>query len=119
MTLAAVCQQLASYRYRVGNEAELQQQIETALTREGITFTPQYVLDAQTRLDVFLPDYAAAVELKTEGSPASVLRQLHRYAQLTPIAALVLVTTRARLCGMPDVLNHKPLHVVALWEGSL
>lgn len=119
MTFIDAMARIASYRYLTGTELDLQRQLAEAMTREGITFEAEYQLGAVGRIDFYLPTWRAGMEVKVEGSPSSVLRQLHRYAGVAEFDRLVLVTRRARLGGLVGPIGSKPLHVVALIEGAL
>lgn len=115
----AVAAALRGYRFPVAVESDLQLAIESVLSSAGVgRVRREYELGrAHGRIDFYLPDIRCGVELKCEGSPASVRRQLMRYATSAEIDALVLVTTRARLAASLDVLNGKPVAVVATQEG--
>ena len=110
---------IASYRYLTATEADLQRQLSEAMTREAIAFEPEYQVGAAGRVDFYLPTWRAGLEVKVDGSPSSVLRQLHRYASVAEFDVLVLVTRRARLGGLVGPIGTKPLHVVTLVEGAL
>lgn len=54
-----------------------------------------------------------AIEVKTKGSRAEVVRQLDRYAAHDQVTGLLLVTSLAKLRVMPSTLRGKPVSV--LW----
>ena len=117
--VAGVLARIREYRFLSSAEAELQALIARALTQEGIAFEREVDLGAAGRIDFLLPSCGAGLEVKVQGSPTEVLRQLQRYAGVPAIAQLVLATTRARLRSMPPTLNGKPLHVLPLTGGLL
>lgn len=119
MTLDTAMARLAGYRYLTATESDLQRQLGEAMTREGIAFQAEYQVGAAGRIDFYLPEWRAGLEVKVEGSPSAVLRQLHRYAGVAEFEVLVLVTRRARLGGLRGPIGSKPLHVVTLIEGAL
>jgi len=71
----------------------------------------EHRLTDKDRPDFFAPSEGIAVELKTQGSRASVLRQLNRYATHPDVKVLCLVTSKANLTKMPASLKGKPLYV--------
>lgn len=99
------------------SEDELQQGIFQALTEAGISSEREVKLTAHDRIDFMVGKIG--IEVKVDFSAAAVVRQLHRYAQLPQIEALVLVTTRHRHCDMPETLNGKPVEVVYLLGSML
>ena len=117
--LLEALRRLRSYRYLAATEDELQAQLAQALVQEGVAFAREHRLTAEDRVDFYLPRWRAAVEVKVDGSPAEVLRQLHRYSACADVACLVLVTRRARHGNLPSAIGAKPLHTCCLWEGSL
>lgn len=117
--MVVALERVRSYRYVAGGEADLQEQLATALTREGVTFQREYDLGGgRGRIDFYLPRWNAGLEVKVDGSAAAVLRQLHRYSGAA-LDALVLITRRARQGGLPNAIGTMPLHVLVIWEGAL
>lgn len=111
---------LKTYRYTTGSEAAFQQGLERVLALHRIPFMREHQLGrAFGRIDFYLPDQKYGIELKVKGSPSEVLRQLHRYAQCPEIAALILLTGRARLAFAPSNINGRPVLTAAVWEGQL
>ena len=111
---------LKAYRYSVGSEDSFQRSLEQVLVRHGISFLREHELGPDYgRIDFYLPERKLGIELKVKGSPSQVLRQLHRYAQCPEIAALILLTARARFRHAPANINAKPLFAVPVWEGQL
>ena len=111
---------LKSYRYSVGSEDTFQRGVEQALRAHGIVFFREYQLGSRYgRIDFYVPDGKVGIELKVNGSPSQVLRQLHRYAYCPDISALILLTARARLAFSPMQINGRPFVSVPVWEGQL
>jgi len=81
------------------------------LTDLGIAFAAEKRLSARDRIDFYLPESQLGIECKISGSVTGVTRQLRRYAGHDRIAALLLVTNRRRLRGVPPVLNGKSVAV--------
>jgi ribulose-5-phosphate 4-epimerase/fuculose-1-phosphate aldolase len=110
---------LSEYRYVIGNESDFQEGVSRVLERNHWLFYREHDLGRTFgRIDFFLPDAKVGIELKVQGSPTAVLRQLHRYALSPKIHALILVTGRSRLAGVPQTLNGKPVLAVAIWSGQ-
>lgn len=98
----------------VSSENELSDVVAFLLDDAGLLYEREVRLDARNRLDflVHLHDESVALELKTEGSRASLLRQLERYSRDARVHALGIVTTRRGLCRAPDTFNGKPVFAV-------
>jgi hypothetical protein len=66
-------------------------------------------------------DARTGIEVKIDGSLASVIRQLDRYAACPEIDELILVTTRAKHHHIPRTLGARgiPVHLVSLIENGL
>lgn len=107
--IAALIQE---YRLPHGNEAELQENIERLFITHNIEHKREFRLNEKDRLDFIVG--SIAIEVKTAGGCADVIRQLHRYAQHESITELVLVTTKASHLRVPERLNEKPV-----WTASL
>jgi hypothetical protein len=106
---------LSGYRLRSPNEATLQFAIAQCLDQNGVKYDREWRLTAEDRVD-FMVD-AVALEVKVDGSPAEVTRQIHRYAQHQAVQEILLVTTRAQhLSVMPSAFNGKP--IFTLWVGG-
>lgn len=110
----------------IGREKDLHDEIEARCHLAGIAAKREYQLGrAFGRLDLFIPsgdagDPGVAIELKADGGPSTVLRQLLRYADSPEVGALLLVTSRAALRGgLPATLNDKPLRVYCAWRDGL
>ncbi len=109
---------LGAYRYSFANERDLQDGIAQALFQRGIRFDREVVLGPKDRPD-FMVD-GTAVEVKVDGSPAVILRQLARYAALPKVTALLLVTRKEQHARrFPSEVGGKPLHVLTLGANAL
>lgn len=113
-----LCRALRRVAFRFTSEAELHEGIATALEAASIPFEREHRFGPADRVDFFIA--GLALEVKIDGSVSAVTRQLHRYAQHPNVRAIVLATTKRRLCaGMPDALAGKPVFVITLNEASL
>jgi hypothetical protein len=101
--------------YTHGPERDMQRAVDAALHDAGVPTVREYRLgDSTDRVDV-LADGEIAIECKVKGSPAEIARQLDRYAKHEEIERIILVTTRLKhAAGIPEELQGKPVHVVAL-----
>jgi hypothetical protein len=104
---------IVTRRFAFSTEEDLQAGIALALTEEGIPFEREVVLSRQDRIDFLLPG-GLGLEVKVGWSISALTRQLHRYAQLEAISALVVVVTQTRLLNLPLEIAGKPLHRVLL-----
>lgn len=108
------------------NEYDLQAGIHAALEPHVFEISPEHRLDDRDRPDFLLVagDYrwdasTIAIEVKIEGSGASVLRQLTRYAEHDLVDGILLVTTRSKHHHIPLELNEKPVRLVSLIGAGL
>lgn len=108
----AIAVALSSRRFSFTSESELQEGIADVLGQEGFSFEREAVLAPGDRVDFLVG--AVALEVKVDGAPSAVLGQLHRYAQCPRVEALLLVTSRATLRGVPAELAGKPCRAVYL-----
>jgi len=113
MQSAALAALLGHHRYSVGDERALSQAVELVLQRGGVGYRREVSLGDAGVID-FLVEGHIGLELKAAGSPAAVIRQLHRYAGAAELDALVLLTTRASHRRLPATVQGKPLSVVHL-----
>lgn len=113
----AVAAALNGCRFAYSSEKDLQEGVAQALLEAGLLFERERSLGKYGVVD-FLAG-RTAVEIKTQGSPSEVARQLIRYCECPDVDALVLVTGRVRLGRLPAELAGKPVVVVALWKGML
>ncbi len=106
---------LASYRYSFSTERELQDGVEQAVRRHGLTFKREHALSARDVIDFMVID--VGIEVKVGGSFAEVARQLHRYAAFDQVGALILLTCK-QSHDMPGEINGKPVLVVNVSRGN-
>lgn len=110
---------ICGYRYLTGNEIDLQDGLARVFDLNEIPYLREYALGPEFgRVDFFLPDSRIGLELKVQGSPTAVLRQLYRYTLSPEIDSLIFVTARARLIPIDSILNGKPVFSAALWSGQ-
>ena len=107
---------LRRQRYRVGQEACLQADIETYLTAAGRAFEREARLGPKDRIDFLLAD-GIGIEAKTRCAPRSIFRQLDRYAGHDSISAIILISGTAM--GLPPAAQGKPLYFVSTGRASL
>lgn len=108
-----VAGQLGLFRYRFGNENELQLGVKLALEQAISTRVfREHRLGPDSVIDFFLPDFRIGIECKIGGGFSTVSKQLDRYAEHPEIEALVLVTSRCgHQCEDLD-FRGKPVRVV-------
>jgi hypothetical protein len=113
--LEEISKHLARYRFFYASELELQAGLWNALFSLGIAVKREYRLSDRDRLDFFIE--GIAVEVKTDGSAADVMRQVSRYAESEKVQGILLVTAKARHI-LPASFNGKPLLVHSLLDGA-
>lgn len=114
--IPALCDLLASHRYRIQDEASLQSGIEQVLRAAHHSFIRESVLDPANRPDFQLE--GLAVEIKIKGSFAAFMRQARRYLEKPEIEALLVVGTPRWVPQVPAQFLGKPIYSVRL-TGSL
>lgn len=111
-TLDRICELCQTLQCRVARELPLQDAIETLLRENFLGVMREAKLSPGSIVD-FLVN-SVGLEVKTDGAPTHVLRQIQRYAESDLVQAMVLVTTRAKHREMPNELRGKPVRVVWL-----
>lgn len=124
--LDVVVAELQSRRFRFGQEAELQEELQAALAVEGMRFAREVRLSARDRIDLLEDDPeplggAIGIEVKVDSTIFAITKQITRYAAHARIGAIVLVTsqlqhTRARGA---QLVNGKPFRLVYVGGASL
>lgn len=111
--LQATVEALQQFRFQITSEAELQEAVAAALTADGFRFEREVVLGLGDRIDfvVDVDGCQVGIECKVKGSPAEILRQVHRYVYHEQLAGLILVTTRVRH-AIPPTMNDKPVEIL-------
>lgn len=61
--------------------------------------------------------WGIGIEIKVQGSPNSILRQLHRYAMHPAVKAIILICPRP--WKLPETLGGKPLFGVSIFASLL
>ncbi len=143
MTPADLVAMLEGYRLPTGTEAELNRAVRSLFERRSVAFEPEALLFKgepvrsadeipkddweqvgplslqliKNRIDFLVG--RTGLELKVDGSLQAVTSQLSRYAQADRVDALVLLTTKLRLCRVPPMLNGKPVVVALCSRGIL
>lgn len=109
--------QEARFRYR--SEGQLQIGIRSLLLHHHVPeqeIKREVRLSGRDRIDFLIG--ALGIEVKVDGTPASVWRQLARYATHEQVGELLLVTTRVRhVAGGPVELGGKPVHYAVVRGG--
>lgn len=129
--VACILDALATRTFRWRHEIDLQDALAKVFAEDGIVVEREKAFpvrdlkpdngrarppNASDRPDFFVPSSGIVVEVKVDGGPAEVLRQLFRYAQLPEVSALVLVTGCASHMAIPDLIADKRVHVA--WVGG-
>ena len=120
--LDAVCAALGGGVFDCTDEYRLQAGCALLLASRGFEVHREVVLSPADRIDLLVGQIG--IECKVDGSPSDVVRQCLRYLASARLAALVLVTGRARVGRMlpPSLLiagRVKLIRVVETWKGSL
>lgn len=109
---------VARRRFRIVTEKDFQEALVRVFEAEKMEYRREVRLGPGDVVDFMVGD--VAVEVKVEGSPTQVLRQILRYLEYGEVSALVLVTRRAGSArGIPPQVLGKPVIVVPVWKGFL
>lgn len=118
MTPEQIVTLLERHRFRGMTEEHFQDGIEAILEEAGITYQREERLTPRDRIDFLVGE--TGIEVKINGSPSEIIRQLGRYAAHEHITALVLASSRIRLIrGIPATIHGVPVIPVALRGGFL
>lgn len=121
MNASEIVALLTAHRYACVTEGEFQDAVAEVLRRASLVFEREVTLGGGDRID-FLVDGGIGLELKTQGTPIAIARQLQRYARHDRIVELVLVTTRAVhqiALSVQRSFGGKPLFVARVQGGLL
>lgn len=120
--VAAVDRALVAHRFRFADERELQAGIDQVLRAAGLSVVREAPLGAAGTIDFVVSAAGEAgglgIEVKTRGSRADLVRQLHRYLQHDALSAALVITTRAALGRIPPSMCEKPVFVHHLVSGA-
>lgn len=105
---APVVAALARYSFTTHDERSLYLSLEEALTAGGVVYLREHVLGPRSRVDFYVPATCLAIEVKVQGNPGPILRQLTRYGEHESVTAILLVTTLAKLARIPESISGKP-----------
>lgn len=109
--IRALCQNL---RTQTSTEKVLQDALEPLLQKTFSSVIREARLDETDVVD-FLIEGTVALEVKVDGSPMAVTRQMMRYLDHDGVKRLVLVTTRRKhVVDVPGTLRGKPVDVAWL-----
>jgi len=112
-----IAELIGGYRFSYTSEVQLHAHIAAVLTDARFGFEQEVTMASRDRIN-FLID-GVGIEVKIQGSYATVLAQLQRYAASPRVDALLLVTTIATHLAMPVQIGGKPLRVCSLLAASL
>lgn len=107
MTAPDIIHLIASKRFVYTDEKDLQHQIATLLTQNGIFYKREHHLSPEDITDFFIT--GLAIEIKTRHPKRQIYAQCLRYAQHTAVTELLLIT--ASHMGHPGPLNGKPFYL--------
>lgn len=133
--VGAIAAALGKYRIPITAEAVVHTHLMDIFTREGIPVQHEVVLPNDTgRIDFIVmqvqrvplvADQMGAqpfhidvkkeligIEVKVDGSPSDVIRQLYRYADCGLFAHLILITSRATHARVPNELRGVPITIL-------
>jgi len=109
-----IVEAIRAYRFTVCSEDELQRALAEALTREKLIVTREHrVFGGRIDLHVEHVD-TVGIEVKVNGTPAEVGRQIRRYASGGDLDALIVVTTRRSHLDLEDTDFDVPVHIELL-----
>lgn len=119
-TAAEVADILRRYRFSFTDEDELHQGIAQALKKNGVSFVHEKTLSRKDRID-FLCDGGIGIEVKVDGSPSAVGRQVLDYLKFEEVSEVVLVTSRVLAAAYlrEPTSSGKKIEIVELWGTRL
>ena len=113
MSFDALAKDLATRPFRFSTEKQLGDLVAARLSALGLSFEREVVLDKGDVVD-FLLGCGTALELKIDGRPTDIARQLARYAMHERVSSIALITSRMKHRAMPASLAGKPIRVLYL-----
>lgn len=109
---------LNQHRFRGMTEEHFQDAIDAILAGSHVGYAREERLTPRDRIDFLVGE--TGIEVKINGSPSEIVRQLGRYAASERVTALILASSRIRLIqGIPATIHGVPVHAVALRGGFL
>lgn len=117
LTFRPVCSALAKYSFVAHDERDLYPSLEACLTAAGLTYVRERVLTPKSRVDFYFPGTNLAMEVKVQGTPATILRQITRYCEVSEVGLLLLVTTVGKLSRVPETIAGKPVRAIRIAGG--
>lgn len=111
---------LQGFRYRFSSESDLQEGIEKVLRACNISYVREHSLSDTDRPDFIVGSLGGdiALEVKTKGTFAQLLRQAARYAAHPRVSAVLAVGSPRWLDQMPTAIDGTPVRALRLL-GSL
>lgn len=109
---------LLGHFYPLQDEIQTHEKMHAVMVAAGLPFFErEFKLNKKDRIDFYFPESGLGVEVKVQGSPNEILKQLERYALNEQIKALLYVS--GYFIGLPPEVNGKPLYSVHLSRGML
>jgi hypothetical protein len=109
VSVHAIAEALAGYRFSYASEDDLQAAIADVLASKGFPVEREVRLGALSRLDLLVG--RVAIEVKVAGR--TPVDQVRRYLMSERVDGLVLVTSRVGH-RLPEMLDGKPIRVVQI-----
>jgi len=109
---------LKQYNFNYTCEADLQVGIKEVFETLESPFQSECILSKEDRIDFYWPETMIGVEVKIKHSLSALTRQVHRYVQHESIRGILIVSAKARLNQIPQMINGKPVLIHSL-VGSL
>lgn len=94
---------LLSYRFDLGYEPSLQNEIARVLSSHGVDFVREAVLGPKSRIDFLVEDIG--IEVKVGGGRGAIIKQVIRYCASPMVGGIILAT--GRTVGLPGTINGK------------
>lgn len=116
MSIERIWDALSGKRYRYHNEVALHEGLAAALDEAGIDYQREVHVTGG-RIDFVVDD--VGIEVKVNGSPDALRRQIVRYAADDRFTTFLVVTTKPvhRVIARP--VDDKPVHVLTIGALSL
>jgi hypothetical protein len=107
---------VSAHRLRYVDERGLQDAVARALANAGVEARAEVVIAPGARIDFLVG--RVGIEIKVDGAPAAVERQLRRYLRSDALDALVLITNRVRHARIASPASAKPISVLVTLDGA-